>query len=501
VTEQPGQHSGPEPDDAVDRTQGFPAYAGQPGDDRAWQSYPPIPPAPASPWAYEPPGGGGYPPPSARDLAWPRQRRSGRPWLIVGAAAALLAAAAVGGIAGHALGSRPVAAGGPSGSGGASTLPGIGSGSGVGNGSGVGTPSGGTGNGFGGAFPGSSGQSGQSGQSGSGQDSQGAGPSDAASIAARVDNGLVDVNTTIDYGAAQAAGTGMVLTSSGEVLTNNHVVEGATTISVTDVGNGKTYQATVVGYSVTKDVAVLRLTGASGLQTVSTATSAASSGEQVVGIGNAGGTGGTPSYAGGTITATSQSLSASDELTGTSEHLTGMLETNADIESGDSGGPLVNAAGQVLGMDTAGSQTFQFNSQSGGTGFAIPISTATSIAAQITAAHASSIVHVGPTAFLGVQISQANSGGFSSGFGNGGAAPANGVQISGVVSGSPAAGSGLADGDVITAVAGHTVRSQTALQTVMVNDVKPGERVTVDYTDKSGQQHSVSVVLTSGPAN
>jgi len=502
VTQEPGQQPGPEPDDAADQTQGFPAYAGQPGDDWAgWQSYAPLPPpAPASPWAYEPPGSGGYPP-TARDLAWPRRRRSSRPWLIVGCAAALLAAAAVGGFAGHALGSRTVAAGSPSGSGGASTLPGIGNGSGIGigNGSGTGTgngtgsgagnPTGGTGNGFGGGFPGGFGRSGQS---GSGQDSQGAGPSDAASIAARVDSGLVDVNTTIDYGAAQAAGTGMVLTSSGEVLTNNHVVEGATTISVTDVGNGKTYQATVVGYSVTKDVAVLQLTGASGLQTVTTATSPVSAGEEVVGIGNAGGTGGTPSYAGGTITATGQSVSASDELTGTSEHLTGMLETNADIESGDSGGPLVNAAGQVIGMDTAGSQTFQFNSQSGGTGFAIPIGTARSIAAQITAAHASSIVHVGPTAFLGVQIGQASSGGLGS---------ATGVQIAGVVSGSPAAGSGLTGGDVITAVAGHSVSSQTELQTVMVNDVRPGERVTVDYTDTTGQQHSVNLVLTSGPAD
>jgi S1-C subfamily serine protease len=246
-------------------------------------------------------------------------------------------------------------------------------------------------------------------------------------------------------------------------------------------------------------VAVLQLTGASGLRTVTTASSASvSSGAEVVGIGNAGGTGGTPSYAGGTVTATGQSVSASDELTGTSEHLTGMIQTNADIQSGDSGGPLVNAAGQVLGMDTAGSQTFQFNSQSGGTGFAIPIGTATSIAAQITAAHASSIVHVGPTAFLGVQISQANSGGFGSG--GGGSVPANGVQISGAVSGSPAAGSGLADGDVITAVAGHTVSSQSTLQTVMVNDVRPGQRVAVQYTDTAGQQHSVSMVLTSGPA-
>ena len=298
---------------------------------------------------------------------------------------------------------------------------------------------------------------------------------------------------------AKGAGSGFVWDTSGHVVTNNHVVEGATTISVTDVGNGKTYQATVVGYSVTRDVAVLQLTGASDLQTVTTATSApVSSGAAVVGIGNAGGTGGTPSYAGGTVTATGQSVSASDQLTGTSEHLTGMIQTNADIQSGDSGGPLVNAAGQVLGMDTAGSQTFQFNSQSGGTGFAIPIGTATSIAAQITAAHASSSVHVGPTAFLGVQISQANSGGFGSG--DGGSVPANGVQISGAVSGSPAAGSGLADGDVITAVAGHSVSSQSMLQTVMVNDVRPGQRVAVQYTDTAGQQHSVSMVLTSGPA-
>jgi S1-C subfamily serine protease len=499
VTEQPGRQSAPEPDDLGDRTQEFAAYPGQPQDWASWQPYGQVPPPPASHWAYEPPRGGAYPP-TARDLAWPGRRRSRRPWLVVGCLAALVAAAAIGGFAGHALGSRTVAAGSPSGSSGQTTLPGnsngSGTGLGTGNGSGAGNPSGGTGNGFGGGFPGAFGGSGSS---SNGQGSQGSGPSDAASIAARVDSGLVDVNTSVDYGAAQAAGTGMVLTPTGEVLTNNHVIEGATNISVTDVGNGKTYQATVVGYSITKDVAVLQLTGASGLQTVTTAASApVSTGEEVVGIGNAGGTGGTPSYAGGTITATGQSITASDELTGTSEHLANMIETNADIESGDSGGPLVNSAGRVLGMDTAGSETFQFNSESGGTGFAIPIGTATSIAAQITAAHASSIVHVGPTAFLGVQIGQASTGG---GYGYGSPAPASGVQISGVVSGSPAAGSGLAEGDVITAVAGHSVSSQQTLQTVMVNDVRPGQRVTVQYTDTTGRQHSVSVVLTSGPAD
>jgi S1-C subfamily serine protease len=460
----------------------MPAYPGQPAESWAsWQPYSQVPPPPGvtSPWAYESPGAG-YPP-SARDLAWPGRRRSHRPWLIAGSVAALVVAAAAGGYAGHAIGSRTVAA---SGSGGSVSLPGTGAGNGTG-----------TGNGGGSGFPGSFGGSGQS---GSGQSTQGSGPSDAASIAARVDPGLVDINTTIDYGAAEAAGTGMVLTSGGEVLTNNHVIEGATTISVTDVGNGKTYSATVVGYSDKKDVAVLQLAGASGLQTISTASSV-STGEEVVGIGNAGGAGGTPSYAGGTVTATGQRVTASDELTGTAEHLTNMIETNADIEAGDSGGPLVNAAGQAIGMDTAGSDTFQFATEAGGTGFAIPISAATAIAAQITDAHASSTVHVGPTAFLGVQIGQSASGGFGSGYGA--SEPPSGVQISGVVSGSPAAGSGLSGGDTITAVAGHSVSSQAALQTVMVNDVKPGDRVTVRYTDSTGQQHSVSLVLTSGPAD
>jgi S1-C subfamily serine protease len=504
VTELPGHQPAPEPDDAGDSTQDIPACLGQPADGwPGWQPYGDVPPPPtAGPWAYGPPGGGGFAP----GMAWPSPRRSRRPWLIAGGVAGLLAAAAIGGFAGHAIDSKTVADSSAPGSSTPGTVPGNGSGtnpgtpSGAGNpfgGSGSGpeggAPSGSTGNGTGGGFPGSFGGTGPS---GGGQSDQGSGPSDSASIATHVDPGLVDVNTTIDYGADQAAGTGMVLTAGGEVLTNNHVVEGATSISVTDVGNGKTYQATVVGYSDTKDVAVLQLTGASGLQTVTTAGSApVSAGEEVVGIGNAGGTGGTPSYAGGTVTATGQAINASDEMTGTSEHLTGMIETNADIQAGDSGGPLVNAAGQVIGMDTAGSDTFQFSSQSGGTGFAIPITTAEAVAAQITGGHASTTVHVGSTAFLGVQIEQAAEGGFGLGDGS----QASGVEIAGVVSGSPAAGSGLAAGDTITAVDGHDVSSQSALQGVMVNDVRPGERVTVQYTDTAGQQHSVSVVLTSGP--
>jgi S1-C subfamily serine protease len=280
------------------------------------------------------------------------------------------------------------------------------------------------------------------------------------------------------------------------VLTNNHVIEGATSISVTDVGNGQTYQAAVIGYSVTSDVAVLQIAGASGLQTITTASAAPSVGEQVVGIGNAGGAGGTPSYAGGTITATGQSITASDDLTGSEEQLTGMIETNADIQPGDSGGSLVDDSGQVIGMDTAGSQSFQFSSGAQGNGFAIPIATATSLAGEIVGGLSSASVHVGPTAFLGIQVGGSGPGGFGRGAGG---APGGGVPVAGVVAGGPAAGAGLTSGDVITSVGGYAVTSQSALQEVMTADLSPGQAVTVQFTDSAGQQQSVILTLVSGP--
>ena len=286
------------------------------------------------------------------------------------------------------------------------------SGSGNGNGSGNGSPFGGGSGGFGGfGNSGNSGNSGSSGNTGSGNSgsSNSSGPSDVNAIADKVDPGLVDINTTLGYQQEQAAGTGIVLSSNGVILTNNHVIDGATSISVTDVGNQKTYTASVVGYDRTKDIAVLQLHNASGLQTATLGNSSnASVGEQIVGVGNAGGTGGTPSAAGGTVTALNQSITASDEGDGTSEQLSGLIQTNANIQPGDSGGALVDTSGQVLGVDTAASAGFSFqsNDQSQGTqGFAIPINTALSIARAIEAGAGSSTVHIGETAFLGVEIS------------------------------------------------------------------------------------------------
>src|SRR6201996_4405285 len=278
-----------------------------------------------------------------------------------------------------------------------------------------------------------------------------------AQIASKVDPGLVDVVSTLGDQNATAEGTGMVLTSTGEILTNNHVIDGATSIKVIDIGNGKTYTASVVGYSASKDIAVLQLQDASGLSTVSLGNSSSVTvGSKVTALGNAGGKEGTPSVATGSVTALSQSITASDEGSGNSEQLTGLIQSNAPIQAGDSGGPLVNSAGQVIGMDTAASSSSEspnaqadtpgsgngwggFGDGSGSTGsgstgsgstgsgstaatqaFSIPINEAVTVAKQIVAGQASSTVHIGSTAFLGIEVSTAGSS--AGGFGNSGTA-------------------------------------------------------------------------------
>jgi S1-C subfamily serine protease len=300
--------------------------------------------------------------------------------------------------------------------------------------------------------------------------------------------GVVDINTVLDFGTGEAAGTGMVLTSSGEILTNNHVIDGSTSISVTVVSTGKTYTAEVVGTDATDDVAVLQLDGASGLATAKIGNSAqVAVGNTVTAVGNAGGTGGTPSSATGTVTALSQSLTATDQNGSNPEQLTGMIETNADLQPGDSGGPLYASTGTIIGMDTAASSSAAVTSSSA---FAIPIAKASSIAEEIVSGQASSVIHLGNTGFLGVQVQA------SSPFGS----VTAGAPIAGVVNGSAAAKAGLQAGDTITAVNGATISNPSALSTAMAND-KPGQQVTLRWIDSTGQSHSASLTLGTGPAN
>ena len=334
-------------------------------------------------------------------------------------------------------------------------------------------------------------------------------------IAAKVDPGLVDVVSTLGYQNGEAAGTGQVLTSTGEVLTNNHVIDGATSIKVRDVGNGHTYVAKVVGYDKTHDVAVLQLVNASGLTTVSLSSSGVQSGQKVVALGNALGKGGTPSVATGKVTATGRTITASDEDAGNAEQLHGLIQTNAGIQPGDSGGPLLNTAGEVVGMNTAASSnisTTAFGTQSqkpATQAFAIPISHATAIVDQIEAGKASSTVHIGATPFLGVEVSSSSAGSTGSDgspyggyFGNGGdgSSTVSGATVAGTVSGSAAAQAGLTQGDVITSVAGHAITSPKGVSSALAGH-HPGDKISISWTDQTGQSNTATVQLGSGPAD
>jgi S1-C subfamily serine protease len=333
----------------------------------------------------------------------------------------------------------------------------------------------------------------------------------SSQIAARVDPALVDVISTDGYQQATAEGTGIVLTSTGEVLTNNHVVEGATSIKVVDVGNGKTYTATVVGYDASHDVAVIQLQDASGLTTANLGdSSTVQTGDSVTALGNAEGKGGTPSVATGTVTALNQSITASDELSSISEQLTGLIETNAPIQPGDSGGSLVNAYGQVIGMDTAASSSYQLQGQSSTAtqAYSIPINEALSIAKQIESGTGTADVHVGATAFLGVEIGSSSSSG-SNGFGGfggfggqgneGNTGTTSGVTVAGTVSGSPAANAGLTEGDTITAIAGQSVTSAEDVAHALVQ-YHPGNSISITWMDESGVSHTSNLTLATGPA-
>ncbi len=323
-----------------------------------------------------------------------------------------------------------------------------------------------------------------------------------AAVAARIEPSVVDVNVTLAYGQGKAEGTGMILTSSGKVLTNNHVVEGAGTIQVV-VPNHGTYRAHVLGVDPKDDVAVLQLVGAKNLPVMPFGNSAATPiGTKVVAIGNALGLGGPPSVTAGAITAEGRSITATNGA-GSSEHLTNMLQTDASLQPGDSGGPLVNRQGQVIGMDTAaetsgGSAYAPIGVPStspSSVAFAIPIDRALRIASEIEHGQASSTVLLHRAGFLGVEV--VNPGSLS---------PLQAQQLGSqtgaavvkILPGTPAAQSGLAAGDVIVSVDGHAVSNIGQLGRAIESHA-PGTKISFSWVTPSGTKQSGTATLTGAP--
>ncbi len=296
-------------------------------------------------------------------------------------------------------------------------------------------------------------------------------------IANKVRPAIVDINTTLGNG--QAAGTGMIVSSTGEILTNNHVVAGSSSISVSIDGRSRSYSAHVVGVNVSQDVAVIQIDASiSSLPTVTFADSSTLQvGDSVVAVGNALGRGGVPPATEGNVTALNQTITASEGRS-SAETLSGMIQSDAPIYEGDSGGALVNTSGQVVGMITAG-QAQGFRSAASDVGYSVSSNTAVREVNRIRAHEQAADLTYGQVGYLGVSVQDATG---------------SGALVVGVQSGSPAASAGLTTGSVITKIGGTTVTSSDSLGTA-IRSHHPGDRVSVSWTTQAGASRSATVTL------
>src|SRR6266496_3702164 len=336
----------------------------------------------------------------------------------------------------------------------------------------------------------------------------------AEAVYQAVEPGVVDVTSNLRYLQETAKGTGFVIDSAaGLILTNNHVIDGATSVTVTPVTSGRSYPARILGYDRADDVALLQVRGIPRLKAVTIGSSArVRVGMPVLAIGNEAGQGGSPTVAPGVISNLDRTIVATDQSSGLNETLHGMMQTSADIRPGDSGGPLAGADGRVIGINTAAGGNTVYS------GLAIPI------ARQIAAARPGARVQIGLPAFLGVLLPDSSSTspqrqarrdphqtGAVSGSGSGctssdtTAAPASiapagtGALVNGVLCGTPAAQAGLFAGDVITSAGGHAVTPPRSL-TAILGRFRPGSQVALAWVAPGGRLHTAVVTLAGGPA-
>jgi len=305
-----------------------------------------------------------------------------------------------------------------------------------------------------------------------------------------VEPAVVNINTQGGGGrlGGSGAGTGMVINSNGQVLTNAHVVSGARNVSVTFAGQSQTHPATVTSADPSADVALVQIQGVSGLPTVTLGDSGtAQVGDSVLAVGNALDLGNQPTVTEGIISALNRTLNSGGES------LSGLLQTDAAISPGNSGGPLVNSAGQVVGMNTA-VLTGSSQEPAQNIGFAIPINQAKAKISQLKPGQG--VTNGGATtpngAFLGVGVAD------SSGAAPGAPGGSPGALVEQVVPGSPASQIGLQAGDVIVALDAKTISSASDLSSA-IRPHRPGDHVQISWT-RNGARQSATATLTSSPA-
>ncbi len=318
-------------------------------------------------------------------------------------------------------------------------------------------------------------------------------PADIQEVLAKVLPAVVSVTTqvfnptgTASGGVVEGAGTGMIVTPGGEVLTNNHVVAGSSIVSVSLYGQTLTRPAKVIGTDPSKDLALVQMEGVSGLPTVTFGNSSALLvGDSVLAIGNALALAGGPTVTSGIVSALNRSLSARDPITSAVENLTGLIQTDAPINPGNSGGPLVNSQGQVIGIDTAVAGSASNGYQAENIGFAIAINQVKPMMGMLSKGGTSPPKQATSNRpFMGIVVesvtpSLASSDGLHVGYG---------ALVIQADYGEPAYTAGIRPHDVIIAVSGRKIESAPGLTAVLGSYV-PGDTVTVTVKRASNLLH------------
>jgi len=302
----------------------------------------------------------------------------------------------------------------------------------------------------------------------------GSGPGNIAAVVVRIATGP---------GGGQV-GTGIVITPSGDVLTNAHVIEGAASITARLAGTGVTYAASLAGIDPADDVAVLRLQGASRLTPAALGDSSSLAvGDRVTAVGAGRGPSDRPVETQGAITALRQTVTTADPGGGNPKTLTGLIQFSGLIGVADSGGPLVDGAGRVVGVATEGGAQVRLRQVSPDTAFAIPINSAMAVVRDIESGTPNPRVLHGQSVVLGVDVADSLS--------------ARGAEVSALEAGSPAQAAGLVPGDIIVSLGGVSVDSASALGSALQQH-HPGDDVLVVWLDPSGQQHRATLRVASG---